>query len=242
MAVPPFAPRSLPIISSDGAHGVNAPLGPQRVQLFCLPYQHLRLSSLSTAHLATFLRSRGFECREVYAHFELARLMGPGRYQEITDGSDGLSGELLFAEALHGEIAACDAGKKLVRFFGAADERREIMRQLERYCLAALEQERPTLVGVSTSFNQLSAALWLARLVKRHTSARVVLGGSACADPMGQAVLAAYTEVDFVVSGYGEHPLLALTRGEAVERGVLSSSERVDLNQLPPPDYRSFLE
>jgi magnesium-protoporphyrin IX monomethyl ester (oxidative) cyclase len=217
--------------------------GAQRVLLFCLPYQHLRLSSLSTAHLGTLLREHGFSCSEVYVHFELARLMGPERYQEITDGMDGLSGELLFAEALQGGLCEPDAEEKLLRLFGPAERRREMVQALERFCLSWVERERPSLVGMSTSFNQLTPALWLARVIKRAGHpVRVVLGGSACSEPMGPQILDAYPEVDLVVSGYGEEPLLALSRGEEPEQKLIRSTRPVDLERLPIPDYGPFLE
>lgn len=241
-------PTSLPIVSQSSLSPVptepwRSQRGAQRVLLVCLPYQHLRLSSLSTAHLATLLREQGSFCAEAYVHFELARLIGADRYRQITDGMEGLSGELLFAEALHGEVPDAAAEAKLCRLFGTAQRRREIMSSLERFCLSWVERERPDLIGVSTSFNQLTPALWLARAVKRGGHrVRVVLGGSACSEPMGQRILEAYPEVDLVVSGYGEEPLLALSRGEEPAERLIRSSHKVDLEQLPIPDYGSFLD
>jgi radical SAM superfamily enzyme YgiQ (UPF0313 family) len=55
-------------------------------------------------------------------------------------------------------------------------------------------------------------------------------------------ILEAYPEVDLVVSGYGEGPLLALSRGEEPAQRLIRSSHKVDLEQLPIPDYGSFLE
>ncbi|NMO17803.1 RiPP maturation radical SAM protein 1 [Pyxidicoccus fallax] len=217
----------------------------RRLLLLCVPFQDIRLSSLSTTLLATLVRTRGHECTEAYVHFELARLIGFERYHDIctAGGARGLVGEMLFAEAYHGPLGD-GAEEKLSALFGGAEERRTIMESFERYCLERVAEARPELVGMSTSCNQLLPSLWLARSIKQHfPGTRIVLGGSACSLPMGRRIKEFYPHIDYIVSGYGEEPLLALVRGEEPARGgIIVANAPVDLNSLPVPDYSAFLE
>jgi hypothetical protein len=162
---------SLPQVESELApEGQRAArgAGPRRILLVCPPFQFDALSSLSTVQLATFLREQGADCAEAYVHFDLARIMGPERYHAVTVGQNGWTGELFFAEALHGELADPGAQQRLVEFFGAPTARRCILEELGNRCLARVEAARPEIVGMTTSFCQLMAALWIARVLKKH--------------------------------------------------------------------------
>lgn len=215
---------------------------PERVLMVCPPYQTTALSSLSTVLLATYLRERGIHAEEAHLHFEMAELLGLERYQTTASSDVGLVGELLFAEALHGRCRDRELEARLGELFGSHADRADLLARFEAHTLNALNHARPTLVGITTSLNQLLPAVWLARTIKRHfPKVRVVLGGSACAEPMGQRVLESYPEVDFVVSGYGEEPLLALARGARPTTRLLKSYESPNLDELPIPDYSAFL-
>jgi ribosomal peptide maturation radical SAM protein 1 len=221
----------------------RASRGKRRILLICPPYQRLALSPLAIALLGTFLRDRGVDCVEAYLHFELARLIGGETYRRLSDGMQGLDGELLFAEGLHGELPSSEAQAKLGELFGPPAERSSLRRDFEARCRERLEQVEPDLVGLSTSCNQLVPALWLSRVIKRvRPGVRIVLGGSACAEPMGQRILEAYPEVDWVVSGYGETPLLDLGHGAEPAERLIRSHQPVDLDSIPVPDYGPFLQ
>ncbi len=234
---------SLPVAQSD-PDPLDTLRGPgRRVLLVCPPFQHARLASLSTAQLATLLRDRDVVCGEAYVHFELLRCLGREAYERITDRDEGLIGELLFAEGLHGEVTDATAAARLESCFGPPARREELRATLAAHCLRQLEHHQPEVVGFTTSLNQLLPALWMADLFKRRDpSLIVVLGGSGCAEPMGSQVVAGYPWVDYVVSGHGERPLLVLAAGELPARGVLRSHHPVNLDRLPMVDYAAFLE
>jgi ribosomal peptide maturation radical SAM protein 1 len=119
-----------------------------------------------------------------------------------------------------------------------------------------LDWKRYKLVGISVCLNQLSAALLLARMIKsRHKDIPIVLGGSNCAG-RGESILKAFDEIDHVISGEGEVPLLALCRhlkGEknSLPHNFLSRNDAFfsthteplqikDLNELFPPDFDDY--
>ncbi len=210
------------------------------LRMICMPYQIISISSLSTSLLATVVRRAGFEVEELYPHFEFSRLIGADCYQRITDGDTtrGLLGELLFAEGIHGR----SDNPALAELFGGFAARDGLRQRLLEYCAAPFARESSHLVGLTTSFNQLMPSLWLARELKRRWPAlKVVLGGSACTRPMGEAIAAAYPFVDYIVSGNGERLLVDLAAGAMPRRAVLVDEQPVDLNQLPAPDYEPFV-
>lgn len=213
-----------------------------RVQMICMPYQIAAISSLSTALLSTILREGGVAVGESYLHFEFARQIGIDLYRQITDGDTtrGLLGELLFAEALNGP----SDNASLSELFGTFEVREKRRAEFLTFCLHSVALHRPTLVGFTTSFNQLLPSLWLAMEIKhRWPETRVVLGGSACTGSMGAALCQAYPQIDCVVSGNGDRLLLDLATGKEPfpQDRLLIDEEPVDLNLLPIPEYQSFI-
>ena len=106
----------------------------------------------------------------------------------------------------------------------------------------AVRRERPALVGIQCQTPMRHEALRLARLVKdEHPEARVVFGG-VHATFLSRQLLEHYGEVDYVVRGEGEVPMLDLARRLAAGReadGVANVSfrtgGRVVENPLGPP-------
>jgi ribosomal peptide maturation radical SAM protein 1 len=211
-----------------------------------MPYQNVALSSLSTALLSTVLRTHGVHVEEAYLHFPFAELLGRTRYQRIAEsgGQTGLIGELLFAEDFRGGPTDPSLDDRLRDRFGPRRRRAALLAGYAERALARVHATSPDLVGFTTSFHQVFPSIWLARLLKeRWPSTTIVFGGAACAEPMGARLAEAYPEIDHVVDGFGEAPLLRLaTDGVAEVRRIIPSPEPVVLDELPIPDYTSFIE
>jgi len=209
-----------------------------------MPYQLAGLSSLSIALLATFLREREVEVVESYLHFPFAEVVGPELYGRIAEDSSAASrGELLFTRDSRGIAKDDELQRTLARDFGGVAGMRAKLDTFRTLCLARVEAAGADLVGFSTSCHQLLPALWLARQIKeRWPHVRIVFGGAACTQPMGRRLFQAYPEIDYVVSGYGEQPLLDLARGTVpAGRKLLVNEQSPDLDDLPIPDYGPFL-
>jgi ribosomal peptide maturation radical SAM protein 1 len=234
----------LPMLDSTAATPRDATAAGSRVLLVCMPFQHLKLSSLSIGTLATVLRQHDVDCREAYLHFEFARVVGRRAYDALSDGGakNTILGELLFAEHYHGAPdERTDTALKPV--FGTRQARSELMNAFAECCLERIEGEACPIIGFSTSFNQLFPSLWLARLIKaRSPDTRIVFGGSSCSSPMGERIAEYYPHVDLVVSGFGEQPLLDLALGKScLEYRFRHNDVAVNLDTLPVPDYGPFI-
>jgi ribosomal peptide maturation radical SAM protein 1 len=223
----------------------TSPLG-KRVLLICPPFHDPNLSSLSIALLATYLGSNGIHCEEAYLNLEFYAVLGKEKYDNIVSSQGerwkGPTAELLFAEAIHGELRDLEFKKRLEALVGTGEQRRAMLDRFERSVIERIQYERPKLVGITTSLNQLLAAVWMTRIIKRlDPGLQVVFGGTACDAPMGERIAEAYPEVDYVVSGYGELPLLKLAAGETPSGRLITSDVPVDLESIPVPEYRPFL-
>ena len=165
----------------------DVPTQPKRILLLCPPFQSLRQASLLTATLATLLRTRSLPCAEAYVHFDFARCFSEDTYKKVTNLKSGLVCELLFAEALHGNLASVEASEQLTEQYGSREQRRERLAAYAEICVQHLRQFQPDIVGTTTSFNQLLASLWLGRIIKREfPSVQFILGGATCAEPMAR--------------------------------------------------------
>jgi ribosomal peptide maturation radical SAM protein 1 len=115
------------------------------------------------------------------------------------------------------------------------------------------------LIGLSICLAQLTSSLYMIREIRsHHPRCPIVVGGSSCAGELGHSLLANVPEIDFVVSGEGELPLLTLINrirnGEfkddgssgllwrdpqgAITGGGLKQLQ--NLKELPVPDYTDY--
>jgi ribosomal peptide maturation radical SAM protein 1 len=116
------------------------------------------------------------------------------------------------------------------------------------------------LIGLSICYGQLTSSLYFIRQIKEVSPrSRIVVGGSSCAGRMGESLLRAFPEIDFVVNGEGELPLLQLVKSLSAVPGnqkalpipglltrtfgsAAGFSQVARLDDLPVPDYTDYFE
>lgn len=118
------------------------------------------------------------------------------------------------------------------------------------------------LLGFSICFGQLPASLLAAKRMKeRYPHIQIVFGGSTCIPRIGTSLLQVFPEIDFIIAGEGEQPLLSLCRylqgkEQVPGPGVITrkndtslqdspsapapGNEVRDINTLPVPDYDDY--
>ena len=138
--------------------------------------------------------------------------------------------------------------KKLCRSLEEASER----------VLGSVRWTNYPLVGLSICLGQLTSSLYFIRKIREASPpSKIVVGGSSCAGEMGASLLRAFPEIDFVVTGEGELPLLHLAkslsptsanRNSVPVPGLLSRtqgtaedfSQIAEMDALPAPDYDDY--
>ena len=126
----------------------------------------------------------------------------------------------------------------------------------------SIDWQKYSLVGFSICFSQLTSSLYLIRLIKNMVpSLQVVVGGSGCAGEMGSSLLKVFNEIDYVIQGEGELPLLELAKaisgtpdskplekitGLLTRENLNSVLEKINqvqqLDDLPVPDFDDYFE
>lgn len=137
----------------------------------------------------------------------------------------------------------------------------DLLKRLKRVSSRIIDREgwsRYILAGFSICLSQLTSSLFFIREIKKRAPAlKIVVGGSACAGDLGESLLDNFPQIDFVVRGEGERPLVHLVKsliGEEEEPtgpipGLVSRDNRfkdqknsqvADLDELPIPEYEDY--
>jgi ribosomal peptide maturation radical SAM protein 1 len=249
--------------------------------LVSMPFGNTLRPSLGLSLLQAALLREGLPCQVRYLNLRFAERIGGPQYERIADSSPNLlQGDWIFASDLFGDrvppperyfaqVLRCgrvapfesersrnDHAKPDVDLLGVREQVGPFLDE----CLAAVPWDDYALVGFTTTFQQNTAALALARLLKeRYPALAIVFGGANCEGEMGIALHRLFPFVDYVCSGEGDlaFPRLArgILRGEAVGEiaGIIrrvdgqtvvpkrASAPVLDMDALPIPDYDDFL-
>lgn len=234
--------------------------------LLSTPWPLFHRPSIQLGTLKAYVRKNLPRVRVEAQHLflEVAAALGYDLYKEISEStwlSESPYAALLFPD--QGETiehfwkrrcAALPHARK-VDFPGLCEKLKGVSETL----LDRIVQGEPLLAGLSICFGQLTSTLYFAREIKRRApTLKIVVGGPSCAGRLGETLLETFPEIDFVIRGEGERPLvgllkeLATTRQDADPRGIpgvlfrehCSDTEKWDqiafLEDLPVPDYTDY--
>jgi len=253
---------------------------PARVLLASMPFGPIFSPSIALGLLAAALTRDRIPNASRYFTIDFAKRIGLDRYAAVSVGSVGshfLLGEWLFRDALFGGSSVLDdAYLELLRrqgCFGAppegepgawrtpddfARDAQAIRGHVESFlsdAVADVLRFAPTVLGLTSVFQQHVASLALAKRIKDQApNVFVVFGGANCEDVMGRELLAQFPFVDFVVSGEGDAAFPALVEdlaggGPGNIPGVLNRASgrtyeptTIDLETLPIPAYDEYFE
>lgn len=250
------------------------------VSLVCMPWHTLSSPSIQLGCLQGVLEAASIPCQSHSFHLAFqdhlcersadARF-GLGDYEEVAVRWENLGvGEWVFAVSpFRREVCAVEERyTELLRRSGMSKQTLAGLRRVRRLvpgflqrCADEVLAARPSVVGFTVVYSQLWPAAVLARVLKeRDPELRIVFGGASCEGPMGPAVLKVFPQVDVVVRGEGEGPLVELMeslragvetprlaglcfRGPEGIVAIPSEPEgRVDLDALPVPVYDEYFE
>ncbi|MBE0586311.1 MAG: RiPP maturation radical SAM C-methyltransferase [Desulfofustis sp.] len=232
-----------------------------RVALVAAPWTLFHRPSIQLASLRSYLLEQAdypVDCQHLY--LAIAKQIGIDCYTRIA--RSGWAGEALFAALLFPEKKEAAA-----RLFhselrgdgrGAVPDFSLLVTAVRGCCKtweAGTDWRRLSLVGFSLCFNQLLASLYLAQRLKAQAAdLPIVFGGTLCAGALGRSLIERFAQIDYLIDGEGEGPLLALCeyleqRRETLPDRIMTAAGRgggasgadiAPLDDLPIPDYQPY--
>ncbi|WP_170335989.1 RiPP maturation radical SAM C-methyltransferase [Ruegeria arenilitoris] len=256
-----------PTLDADAEH--------HRLCLVSMPFSSLQHPGLGLALLAQLARRAGARTSEKFFSFDFAELIGLDRYSLLSDGRfyQALLGEWVFSDLIYprSEAVAFEylttvladhvSGVEWLTVMQDAISAREQVGAFVDRCAEEILQDKPTVVGITSSFQQVMSSLAIAKAVRRRSEdVVIVMGGANCEGPLGQALLQAHPELDAVCIGEGDEAFpdfLGVLRSRddlPNVPGILTQSQKTrplkdataplvtDLDALPVPDFTSFFD
>jgi ribosomal peptide maturation radical SAM protein 1 len=240
----------------------------KRIALISTPWPLFNRPSIQLGTLKAYLKANipSLSVDNHHIYLGIAAQIGYDFYKTVSERT-------WLAESLFAGLLYPDRSEIISRFWrkrtsqvpaAKTHDFQDICRSLRVRSAELLDRtpwDRYALAGVSICFGQLTSSLYfILEIKKRAPHIKVVAGGSACAGMLGRTLLTSYPEIDFVIRGEGELPLLhlvnALTRRQGAPAGMKipgllsrddpSESEGVsqisDLDELPLPDYSDYFQ
>jgi ribosomal peptide maturation radical SAM protein 1 len=231
-----------------------------------MPWPLANRPSIQLGTLKSFIQSKAAEVKIdcYHPYLEVGNLLGLKTYNSLAERT--WVAESVYAYLLNPkrrpEITALFTKENRAR--GNSLDLESISRQIQR-----LHRRKDLnaawssydLIGFSICLSQLTSSLYMIRQIRKdHPHCSIVVGGSSCAGELGYSLLANLAEIDFVVSGEGELPLLTLIsrmkKGDlktASSAGLLWRDEKgnitgggleqlSNLAELPVPDYSDYFD
>ncbi len=250
------------------------------VALVSMPFGPLFAPSIGIGLLKAAATNSGISAKDFYFTFPFAERIGTQTYLQISNGIHStydLLGEWIFAPSLFGPDADRERGyldDVLRARSGTEDaldadviDRMVALRNQEDfldYCLHQVLDQRPSIVGFTSLFQQQVASLALAKRIKQAApEISILMGGANCEGLMGIEILRQFPFVDAVISGEADLVFVDVIRAmlrkeslsgfrgahtqESVRRTLVMSKPEnappvTDMDALPVPDYDGFFQ
>jgi len=248
--------------------------------LVAMPFGSVRWPSIQIGTLAPISRSHGFPTAPLHLNLHFARRVEHLLYERLGDGRAAL-GEWLFSAEAFGPQADSEASdldilKTYVSELHAGgatpieieteqliEIRSEVVPAFLDEVVDAVDWDRFSVVGFSSTFQQNAASFALARRLKQRRPEQImVFGGSNFEGDMGREWARSIPVVDYAVVGEGDRAwpalLAALADGtdpvlDAAVPGVYARRDRrvagtepsppfERMDELPLPDYDDYFE
>ena len=233
-----------------------------------MPWPLANRPSIQLGTLKSYIKTKAPEVKIdcYHPYLDVGNLLGLKAYNHIAERT-------WVAESVYGYLLNPERRPEITALFskeyraGAGEDPPDLQNICKKIQRLHQENHRDfvrssyDLIGLSICLAQLTASLYMLREIRSHyPRCPIVVGGSSCAGELGHSLLANVPEIDFVVSGEGELPLLTLINrirnGEFKDdgsSGLLWRDKRgnvaggglnqlSNLKELPVPDYTDYFE
>ncbi|MEH0020384.1 MAG: RiPP maturation radical SAM C-methyltransferase [Desulfobacter sp.] len=229
-----------------------------KVVLVVPPVASVLRPSIGVSLLKAVLARDNIFAKILYLNIDYAESIGVELNEYLSDHTPPpfLINEWIFSEALvsgNGGQPSPQAGEQYYAFLeakgwqGPINDIRRLKERADAFATAAalkILEERPGVVGFSTTFQQNCAALAIAERIRRLEPALpICFGGANCEGEMGQTLLNQFPQVDFVFSGESEQSFtrfINTLEAHKGERKVITGTPVEDFASLPAPDYTDY--
>ena len=242
--------------------------------LCVMPFCPTQYPNLGVSLIKSALEGIGISTKIFYFNLRMVAEIGLRLY-DIINGQDftldALSGELVFSDCLFNkndisyynifdllveglDLTEHDANRIIQ---GLERTRKMIPKYIEKCANEVLEQ-KPKLIGFSTSYFQNCSSLCMAKEIKKKSKIPIIFGGSNCEGEMGSTLLDCFPEIDYVCSGDGDNAFIEFVkhfihREEATTlSGILTNRSTslevhftnpvLNMNTLPFPNFDDYFE
>lgn len=233
-----------------------------QIVLVSAPWALFHRPSIQLASLRSYLKKEGgYSADNRHLYLNIARKIGVDLYSRIA--KSGWAGEALFAPLLFPQKRE-DAARLFCSELngdgeGSVPDFNGLVADIEECCdtwLSDIDLEKISLLGFSACFSQLIPSLYLAFRLKAKADITTVFGGSSCTGAPGLSLIRNFAQIDYLIDGEGEKPLLELCNyltgqqkdipGQIKTRHVCGTGKKSigssRLDDLPTPDYGPYLE
>ena len=243
----------------------------KKIALVVMPFASENTPSLGVSLLKAALNKAGMACDLHYLNVRFCAEMGLDSYRGVDRNTNLLIGECIFGKTLFpcSEKLRNSAPEYIQKILlpGGFQELDPLVltkwqdhaEEFVQHCADDIDWDQYDIVGFSSTFQQNTASLSLARLIKSRHGIKVVFGGANCEGLMGQALFDQFDWLDAVVSGEADSTFPRLVRhlrnelqDEDSIPGVrlrsdhgksFSSPEMItDMDSLPEPDFQDFFD
>jgi ribosomal peptide maturation radical SAM protein 1 len=242
------------------------------VMFVSMPFMDADRPAIQLGLLKSIATAAGFPAHTVHANLAFAARVGADRYRRLVEHRGCLVGEWLFAGQAFGDAAPdpraelLDVFAEELRFGLSPRESRQWLRTLRDEVVPAYLDDMVathdwsalSVVGFSSSFQQNTASIALARRLKaRHPKLVTLFGGANFDGEMGPELVRAVPCIDVAVVGEADDALPALLSRVAAGEdpgtvpGVISRTSgeivstppalpRTAMDDLPIPDHAEY--
>jgi ribosomal peptide maturation radical SAM protein 1 len=192
---------------------------PKDVHIVSLPFTSLQYPNLGASLLATGIRARGRTCEISYLAFDFAEKIGLDAYLLLSHEKfyQAFLGEWIFSELVFERNETLDIEYltdvlpdfteplESLLITDLALKARKVVRGFIDTCAKDIAAKQPSLIGVTTSFQQNMASIAFAQALKKYAPDTVIVfGGANCEAELGQNLLERFECIDAVCSGEGD--------------------------------------
>ena len=247
----------------------SSPADTVRLALVSMPWAIFNRPSIQLGALKSYICTHEptIDAVTYHPYLDVAKEIGFDTYRIISE--DSWAGEALYCAILFPEMK--DQARS-VFYSSLGNTTANLLPDFDLLCkqldtqftnwLDKNDFSSTNLIGFSVCFGQLPASLFAARhLKKKYPLIQIVLGGSTCVPKIGSSLLQVFPEIDFIIAGEGEQPLLELcqhlqSKSPGPIPGILTREDKNihqnhpstilpgnevhDLNTLPIPDYDDY--